>query len=196
MKHFGDIAFTDAVQRRQEIDGSRSHYTTVHAAPVGLGPSEQAFLRATDSLYLASVSEAGWPYLQHRGGPVGFVHVIDETTIAWLERNGNRQHITAGNLDGDDRVAIFVMDYPNRARLKLLGRATRIDDPNDELIARFGGGRATGLLQVRIEAFDWNCPKFITPRYTADAVRAVVEPLERRIAELERALSEAHAAMP
>jgi hypothetical protein len=185
MHRFGDIAFTSAVQHRQSIDGSRAHYAQQHDAPTGLGSDEQAFLRSADSLYLASVSETGWPYLQHRGGPVGFVHVLDDTTIAWLERSGNRQHVTAGNLDGDDRVAIFVMDYPNRARLKLLGHATRIDEPGDELLARLGGGRTTGLIRVEIEAFDWNCPKYITPRYTAEAVNAIVEPLQQRIRELE-----------
>lgn len=190
MQRYSDIAFTDEVKDRQRIDGSRQNYEQAaeSAAPSELGPNEQAFITAADSFYVASVSSSGWPYIQHRGGPTGFVHVIDGTTIAWLERHGNRQYVTAGNLDHDDRVALFFMDYANRARLKLYGHAARIDAPSADDVERLGGGRATGLLTVRVEAFNWNCSKYITERYTGDAVRAVLEPLQRRIQELEAEL--------
>ncbi len=187
MQHFADIAFTDAVQQRQTTDGSREHYAAAatHAPPAALGQYEQEFLTAADSLYLATVNNDGWPYIQHRGGPSGFVGLIDDTTIAWLERSGNRQFVTAGNLDVNDKVSIFVMDYPRRTRLKLLGRAKRIDNPDAALVERLGGGRANAAVVVTIEAFDWNCPKFITPRYTEEMVQAAIEPLQQRIAELE-----------
>lgn len=194
MRRYDDIAFTDEVKLRQELDGSRASYEQAARQtepPAALGPHEQAFIRAADSFYLASVSSSGWPYIQHRGGPAGFVHLVDDVTLAWLERHGNRQYITAGNLDHDDRVALFFMDYPERARLKLHGHAERIDQPEPELVERLGGGRATGAMIVRVETLAWNCSKYITPRYTSETVRAAVQPLERRIHELEHLLARA-----
>ena len=108
MQRYNDIAFTDDVKARQVIDGSRDHYAKddLRDAPPGLGPDERRFIERADSFYLGSVNADGWPYIQHRGGPPGFVHLLDDTTLAWAERWGNRQHVTAGNLDRDDRVLL------------------------------------------------------------------------------------------
>jgi predicted pyridoxine 5'-phosphate oxidase superfamily flavin-nucleotide-binding protein len=118
------------------------------------------------------------------------VRVIDPTHIAWADRAGNRQFVTAGNLDGDGRVAIIAMDYPNRRRLKIYGRATFDAEPDPARVASIGiDGRMEALVTVEVVAFDWNCPKYITPRYTAEQVREAAEPLHRRIRELEQELA-------
>jgi predicted pyridoxine 5'-phosphate oxidase superfamily flavin-nucleotide-binding protein len=114
------------------------------------------------------VSETGWPYVQHRGGPAGFLKVLDARTIGYADFTGNRQYISAGNLAGDDRVCLFLMDYPHQARLKILGRARVIDEDSDpELLARLDNphyrARVERGIVIRIEGFDWNCPKYITP---------------------------------
>jgi hypothetical protein len=193
MDHFGDIAFTPSVQRHQRRRGSRDAYQQMVDAsppPAGLGPEETAFLAERDSFYLATVGEAGWPYVQHRGGPVGFIHVVDATHLAWVERAGNRQFVTAGNLDHDDRAALIAIDYPNRRRLKLLGHARWSPDPDPDIRAALGiAGRIEGLVTMEVVASDWNCPKFITPRYTAEQVRDLTSALTTRIADLEAQLA-------
>jgi len=129
---FAQLAFTPAVRRAQERAGSRAAYarmeTGAGAGHDRLGPEEAAFIAARDSFYMATVSETGWPYVQHRGGPRGFVRVLDEATLALADFRGNRQYVSVGNLAGDDRVSVFFMDYPNQRRLKRLGHA-RIVDP-------------------------------------------------------------------
>jgi predicted pyridoxine 5'-phosphate oxidase superfamily flavin-nucleotide-binding protein len=188
VEHFGDIAFTPSVQRHQLRRHSRDAYQEMSEtpAPAGLGPAEAAFLAARDSFYLATVGEGGWPYVQHRGGPVGFLHVNDATHLAWSERPGNRQFVTAGNLDHDDRIALIAVDYPNRRRLKVLGHAVWDPDPDLEARAALGiSGLVEGVVTVEVAAFDWNCAKFITPRYTAEQVREVTGALTARIADLE-----------
>lgn len=189
MKSYHEIAFGAGAMRRQRERGSYDRYQEHAAAqppPDGLTTDEIAFLRQRDSFYLASVGENGWPYVQHRGGPPGFVRVLDVHTIAWAERSGNRQYVSAGNLDANDRVALVAVDYPNRRRLKLYGRATYETAPDPKLAALFASDEAyEAIVVVTVEAFDWNCPKFITPRYTAAQVRSIVEPLQARIAELE-----------
>ncbi|MCU1367082.1 MAG: pyridoxamine 5-phosphate oxidase-related FMN-binding [Ilumatobacteraceae bacterium] len=172
--------------------GSADAYAQISAepAPSGLGAHEVEFLAARDSFYLASAGEDGWPYVQHRGGEAGFLHVIDRTHIAWAERSGNRQYLTAGNVDHDDRVSIIAVDYPHRQRIKLIGHARFDPSPSAEELAAVGfEGRNEGVVTVEVVAFEWNCPKYITPRFTADEVDAAVEPLRRRIAELEAALA-------
>ena len=188
MEHFLDVTTGEAAADHQRRRGSFHSYSQLVAspAPVGLGEAEADFLRRRDSFYLASVTDDGWPYVQHRGGPAGFVKVLDGTHVAWADRTGNRQYITAGNLDRDDRVAIIAVDYPNRTRLKLLGHARFDPDPDPATLEQLGiDGRLEGLVTVEIAAFDWNCPKFITPRFTIDEVQAASEPLRNRIAELE-----------
>jgi uncharacterized protein len=195
MKHFFDLAFTPAVLARQQAQGSFEHYGAGQAtwpAPTGLGPGERVFIAERDSIYVSSVTASGWPYVQHRGGPKGFLTVLDDTHIGWVERPGNKQYLTAGNVDGDDRVAIIAVDYVERRRMKLLGHATFTTDPTLAQLAPFGDltGRVEGLVIIEVEAVDWNCPKYITPRYTADDVRAVNAELLSRIETLERELAQ------
>ena len=157
-RRYTQIAFTPAVKAIQEQQGSRKSYARLEQdeprAPDALGEDEAEFIAARDSFYMATVSETGWPYLQHRGGPVGFVRVLDEHTLAFPDFRGNRQYISRGNLEGDDRVALIFMDYPNRRRLKLLGHGS---------VTEVAGER---MFTIRVEGFDWNCPQHITPRYT------------------------------
>jgi predicted pyridoxine 5'-phosphate oxidase superfamily flavin-nucleotide-binding protein len=155
-----------------------------------LDEREIAFIRERDSFYLSSVSETGWPYVQHRGGERGFIHCLDNRTIGWAEYVGNRQYVSLGNVSGDDRVAMILMDYPNRRRLKLLGRMRIVEVAEQPgLTAKLSndpqGPPAQQLLLVAIEAVDWNCPKYITPRFTLADVEAQLAPLKARIAELE-----------
>ena len=194
---FAELAFTPAVKAAQVRDGSRDAYWKLEGGEPHhdrLGPAEAAFLAARDSFYLASVGETGWPYVQHRGGPPGFLKVLDERTIGFADFRGNRQHVSVGNLGGDDRVSLILVDYPNRRRLKILGRARVVEpDREPETVARLEvpGYRAKverGIL-VAVEAFDWNCPQHINPRYTAAEVAEAVAPLRARIAELEAALA-------
>jgi uncharacterized protein len=173
-KRFAEIAFTPAVQAEQVRLGSRDHYAKV--AEKGrddslLSAVEASFIHARDSFYMATISETGWPYMQHRGGRPGFVQVLDPTTIGFADLTGNRQHISVGNLASDDRVSLFFMDYANRRRLKLLGHARVVrDDPT--LLARLtpaGAERITeSAVVIELAGFDWNCPQHITPRYTAE----------------------------
>ena len=182
---------TDA-KAHQARRGSAEAYAQISAepAPVGLGAHEVEFLSARDSFYLASAGEDGWPYVQHRGGEAGFIHVIDATHLAWVERSGNRQYLTAGNIDHDDRVSMIAVDYRQRQRIKLIGHARFDPNPTPQALAALGSsGRNEGIVTVEIVAFEWNCPKYITPRFTPDEVEVAVEPLRRRIAELEAALA-------
>lgn len=175
-QRFFEIAFTPAVQALQEQEGSRAAYARA-AADVdtdepGLSGREAGFISARDSFYLASVSETGWPYIQHRGGPAGFVRVLDANTIGWAEFSGNRQYVTAGNVSADDRVALFFMDYVERRRLKLFGHLA-FHDPADrpDLAEALGVGtyraRVERLALLSLEGFDWNCPQHITSRFPA-----------------------------
>jgi hypothetical protein len=192
MQNYFDVTFTPTVEAEQKRHGSFAQYAAPQRrdAPEGLGHDEIAFLGERDSFYLASTSESGWPYVQHRGGPAGFVHVLDADHIAWFERPGSRQYLTAGNLSHDNRVAIIAIDYPNRRRLKLLGFARYDREPDATVVERFGDtARQDGLVVVEVVAFSWNCPKHITPRYTAEEVRAAVQPLTDRIAALEAELA-------
>ena len=152
--------------------------------------NEIGFIEARDSFYLASVSESGWPYVQHRGGPPGFIKVLDDKTLAFPDFRGNLQYISLGNVAADDRVALIMVDYPNRARLKILAHMEVRDLAADpELAARLAlpGYKAKverGFV-LRLETFDWNCPQHITPRYTEADIAAAVASLTNRIAELE-----------
>ncbi len=189
MERFADIAFTPLVERHQRRRGSLQAYQEGRAdqdPPSGLGDEEAAFLATRDSFYMASSGEAGWPYVQHRGGPPGFLRVVSPTSLAWADRSGNRQFVTAGNLDHDHRVALIAVDYPSRSRLKVLGRAHWDPEPSDERLDDLGiTGRLEGLVTVEVVAFDWNCPKYITPRFTAEQVADFTAHLTARIAELE-----------
>ena len=166
-----------------------------------LGADEREFIEARDSFYMASVSPDGWPYIQHRGGPRGFLKVQNANQIAFADLRGNRQLLSTGNLSANDRVALFLMDYPNRTRLKLLGRGTVLDAREHHELARSLvsatlAGRVERIFVIEVESYDWNCPQYITPRFTADELEPVVLPLRQRIEELERALQQARAPLP
>jgi predicted pyridoxine 5'-phosphate oxidase superfamily flavin-nucleotide-binding protein len=192
---FMEIAFTPQVQAEQERRGSRAGYARLDAGERHhdrLGPEEAAFIGARDSFYMATVGETGWPYVQHRGGPEGFVRVLDETTLGFADFRGNRQYVSLGNLAGDDRAAFFFMDYANRTRLKLLGRVRATEDP--ALLARLAAPGYPGKVErgflIEVAGFDWNCPQHITPRFTATQVEAAAAPLRARAELLEQRLRE------
>jgi predicted pyridoxine 5'-phosphate oxidase superfamily flavin-nucleotide-binding protein len=198
---FAELAFTPAVQAIQAREGSRGAYARQEAgAPHHdrLSPDEAAFIAARDSFYMATVTETGWPYVQHRGGPPGFLRVLDERTIGFADFRGNRQYISVGSLGQDDRVALILVDYPHQRRLKLLGRARLAEDTATLDALAVPGYRARverGIL-ITVEAFDWNCPQHLTPRFTAEEINAAVAPLHARIAELETELAARRGANP
>ena len=190
--------FTDSVKSAQEINGSRAAYARFDetpTAPDALSEREAAFIAARDSFYIASVAENGWPYVQHRGGPRGFVKILGERQLGFADYRGNRQYVSVGNAAADPRVSLFFMDYPARARLKLLGRlrSVALSDAGDHasrLVDSEYGARVERLFLIDVEAFDWNCPQHITPRYTMEDIEPMVSALKERIAELETALAQ------
>lgn len=171
---FADLMFTPKVQKIQSDHGSRKAYarmTDGSASTIDpLTMREAEFIEARDSFYMATVSETGWPYIQHRGGPPGFLKVIDSHTIGFADYRGNRQYVSIGNLSSDDRVSLFLMDYPNRQRLKMLGHARTIDVTSEpDLIAKLKDNYEAKIergILIQIEGYDWNCPQHITPRFT------------------------------
>lgn len=193
---FADIAFTPSVQSLQRKYGSRTQYARMqaHAGESTLTAREREFLEQADAFCLATVSETGWPYVQHRGGPRGFVRVRSQSQIAFADFRGNLQYISAGNVSCDDRASIIVIDHANRRRLKLLGHLRFVDVADaDAALARsvaLPGYRATveRIAIFDVVAFDWNCPQHITQRFTADEVDAITRPLEARITALEAQL--------
>ncbi|MEL7133166.1 MAG: pyridoxamine 5'-phosphate oxidase family protein [Pseudomonadota bacterium] len=198
MRRYDEVMFTDAVKALQEADGSAAMYARSYGARTrALGADEATFITSRTSFYLGSVSETGWPYVQHRGGPAGFLNVLDDHNLAFADYRGNRQHISEGNVEADDRVSLFLMDYPRKARMKIQGRATfeTVND-NPDLTHRLaveGQGRVERLVTITVEAFDWNCPQFITPRFDGSEIAQLVGPemdkQAARIAELEAELA-------
>lgn len=195
-RQYGCIAFTDDVRGVQDDYGSSGFYDRMRRRADGaeesdpLGPNEASFLTKRDGFYLSTVSQTGWPYVQFRGGPPGFLRVTDEHTIAWADFRGNLQHVSTGNLVGDQRVAIIAVDYPRRLRLKLFGMARVIrikDDPRlvSSLAVPDYGAVVESAIVVNVTAFDWNCPQHIPQRFTLAEVEARIAPLRARIEELE-----------
>jgi predicted pyridoxine 5'-phosphate oxidase superfamily flavin-nucleotide-binding protein len=194
---YAEIAFTPTVKKAQAQFASRNAYARMEGATETrnhrLGEAEAQFIAARNSLYMATVSETGWPYIQHRGGPTGFVRVLDDAMIGFADFRGNRQYISLGNLMHDDRVSLFFMDYPNRTRLKLFGRAKIVGLDDEATLSRLETpdyrARVERGFLIRVEGFDWNCPQHIVERYTLDEMRAMTAPLTLRIAELEAELA-------
>ena len=199
--NFGDLLFSPAVKAIQERYGSRRQYARLAEGatrPDRLGPEETAFISARDAFYVATTGANGWPYVQHRGGPAGFLKVIDDRTLGFDDFRGNKQFISTGNLVTDNRVALILLDYPAQARLKILGHA--------EVFEGEAGREWTGRLRdpdypavveraviIHMDAFDWNCQQHITARFTAEQIHEALAPFERRIAELERENAELRA---
>jgi uncharacterized protein len=183
-----------------DVLAAQSHYygREQHVPPQPerdlLGTEEAAFIATRDSFYMATVSTDGWPYIQHRGGPPGFLKLLDEHTLGFADFKGNRQLLSTGNLTANDRVSLFLMDYPQRTRLKLMGHVKVLDArDNGEFADQLS---PTPQLRAQIErlfiidliGFDWNCPKYITPRFTAAEINEAVAPIKQRIVELEAQL--------
>ncbi len=194
------LATTPGVRAAQARYYGRARNLGVDGVPDDrLGADEAAFVTERDSFYLATVSANGWPYIQHRGGPAGFLHVLEGgRKLAFADVSGNRQLLSTGNLaEGHDKVALFFMDYPNRTRLKINGHAEVIDaHARPELASELGKGfsapaQVERIFVISVVAFDWNCPQHITPRYTTEQIEEAIAPLQARIAELEAALSTA-----
>ncbi len=191
-----ELAMTEAVRRAQHQYYGRAVNIAVAPERDPLTHDEAEFIATRDSFYLGSVSETGWPYIQHRGGPQGFLRVVNETTLAFADYKGNRQLLTTGNVSVNDRVALFLMDYQNRARLKILGHA-RVEDAraHPALVAQLADPKMRAsverLVFIDVVSFDWNCPKYITPRYSIEEVEELAGSLRARIAELEAELQAA-----
>jgi hypothetical protein len=193
-RRFQELAFTRLVKEHQQEHGSRRQYERIEqSAPLGdtLSPAEQDFIQHRDSFYMASVSETGWPYVQHRGGPKGFVRVINPGLLGFADLRGNKQYVSLGNLEHDPRVALFFMDYPNQTRLKILGRV-EVHEPDEKALALIESFRPKDksdiierVILIHVEAFDWNCPQHIAPRYTMEELQEVLAPVRNKLAELE-----------
>jgi predicted pyridoxine 5'-phosphate oxidase superfamily flavin-nucleotide-binding protein len=194
-RSFAERAFTPLVKKQQEQHGSRRQYARmeeVGEAGDRLTEFEREFIAGRDGFYMASTGESGWPYIQYRGGEKGFLHVLDDQTLGFADLRGNKQYITMGNLEHDDRVALFLMDYAHQMRLKILGRAVihESDAAAAELIAKLKVPEEKTPTEhaviIHVEAFDWNCPQHITPRYTAEELAGTLEPLRKRMEALEK----------
>lgn len=192
-KSFGSLVFTPVVKSLQERYGSRRQYASLEqqtATPARLGPDEREFLGERDTFYIASVGATGWPYVQHRGGPKGFLKVIDDRTIAFADFRGNKQYVSTGNLMTDDRVALILVDYPRQLRLKILGHAEVFEgELAKEWIKKVRDRRYKATVErvfvIKVEAFDWNCQQHIVPRFTETEIRDVLEPIEKQMQQLQ-----------
>lgn len=186
-----DVAFTPAVKAVQERLGSRQGYASMERRggwSDRLSPDAAAFIAARDSFYFSTASADGRPYIQHRGGPRGFLKVLDETTLAFADYSGNKQYISVGNLSENDQAFLFLMDYPNQRRVKIWGRAEIVEDDSellDRLIDPSYGARPERAIVFRVEAWDVNCPQHIRRRFTEEELGSEIARLKQRIEELE-----------
>jgi predicted pyridoxine 5'-phosphate oxidase superfamily flavin-nucleotide-binding protein len=190
---FHELAFTDSVMKAQKKYYGASQTAHSEAERDALTEDETLFIQSRDSFYLATISETNWPYIQHRGGKPGFLRVTSPNTLAFADYKGNRQMLSTGNLSANDRVCLFLMDYPMQTRLKIIGQA-RVEDAREhaELVNQITAPDVQRLVEriffIDVVAFDWNCPKHITPRFTVKEIEEAVLPLKQRIAELEARL--------
>lgn len=193
-KAFATISFTESVKAAQSRYGSRErnqHFEHSDDARNRLGEFETEFIEARDSFYQATISENGWPYVQHRGGPAGFLRVLDHETIGYADFSGNKQYLSVGNLNANPRVSLILMDYPNRRRLKLWGTVRIVHEAEEpEIIARLEvpsyRARIERGIVIHVEAVEWNCPQHITPRYSKAEVDSIIQPLIEEIAFLRK----------
>ena len=200
LKSFGAIAFTPEVKAMQEKLGSRAGYARVEKKVYreGLTEDEIDFIAQRDSFYMASFSESDYPYIQHRGGPKGFVKVLDPFRIGFIDFSGNRQYITVGNIATNNKVAIIMVDYPARARLKILATASIVelkDDPGlfDKLNLDGYKFKPERMMILQVQAYDWNCSQHITPRYTAEDIEQAFAAERIRVQQLEAELADLRA---
>lgn len=190
---FMDVARTPSVQAAQAEMGADHLWADFsgHRDFDRFSDQEAEFIAQQDTLYLASVSETGWPYVQHRGGPAGFLKVIDEQTLAFADYRGNRQYISTGNFKASDRACMILVDYPRRARLKIYAHIETLAlDAHplltERVLDRSYGAKPERIFKLRLQAFDWNCPQHITRRFTEAQIATVAQPLRERIEQLER----------
>src|SRR5580698_3242648 len=189
---FLDIAVTPSVKAAQRANGSGDYWENFKGRNSfdRFTDAEKQFIAGRDSFYVATVSETGWPYVQHRGGPPGFLHVIDDKTLAFPDFRGNRQYISVGNAAANNRAALFMMDYPNRRRLKIYARIELSDLGDDPALAAALAmpdykAKIERAAVLHLEGFNWNCPQHITPRFSEAELRQALEPVGLRIAQLE-----------
>ena len=192
-KNFAEIAFSDAVKKLQEKNGSRKNYERMEKYQVrnSLTDNEMGFIEDRDSFYMASIGESGFPYIQHRGGPKGFVKVLDSKRIGFIDFIGNMQFISAGNIATNNNVSLIMIDYPTKTRLKIYAKAEIVelkDNPSlyDTLNLEDYEFRPDSMMILHIEAFDWNCPQHITARYTYEDVEEIFNSQRTVIANLEK----------
>lgn len=196
-KNFAALAFTPAVKEMQEKLGSRTTYARVERDTFvdGLTESERNFIAQRDSFYMATVGENGYPYIQHRGGPKGFLKVLDTKRLGFIDFKGNMQYISVGNLATNNKVSLFLMDYPSQTRLKILATAEIIalkDNPELHHLLDLDAYkfRPERMMVFTIDAYDWNCPQHITPRYTVEDIETALAPKRAYIAKLEAEIKE------
>ncbi len=193
--------FGPGARALQAAAGSRTAYARMEAGAGDvdlLTDGEAAFIAARDSFYMASITESGWPYVQHRGGPAGFLRRIAGNRIGFADYPGNRQYLSTANVAADDRIALFLMDYPGRRRLKLIGHARISTHPADiaALIVTDQPVAPERAFVIEVTGFDWNCPQHITPRYDEAAMRRSTRPLMDELARLRARVAELEAARP
>jgi predicted pyridoxine 5'-phosphate oxidase superfamily flavin-nucleotide-binding protein len=189
---FLDIAGTRSVKAAQAANGSEAHWNRFKGDREfnRFTDAEGEFIAERDSFYMATVSDTGWPYVQYRGGPPGFLRLLDDRTLAFADFRGNRQYISIGNLMADDRAALILMDYAGRRRLKIYAHveAKRLDDDpllTEKLVIPGYRAKPERILLLHLDAFDWNCPQHITPRFTEAEISEALQPLHLRLRELE-----------
>jgi len=193
-KAFATISFTESVKAAQSQYGSRErnqHFELSNDPSNQLGEFETEFIQARDSFYQATISENGWPYVQHRGGPAGFLRVIDHQTIGYADFSGNKQYLSVGNLNANPRISLILMDYANRRRLKLWGTVRIVHESEEpRIIAHLEvpsyRARVERGILIHIEAVEWNCPQHITPRYSKAEVETIIQPLVQEIEILRK----------
>lgn len=178
-QNFTDFAFTPSVKEAQEHYGSRNNYRSMEDDPdrFQLTNQEKEFIPTLDSFFMATTGENGWPYVQHRGGPKGFIKILDDRTLGFADFRGNRQFVSVGNINSGGKVSLILLNYPRRVRLKIWATATVEDvDDNPDLAERLSDpgykGKIERLITLTVQAFDWNCPQHITPRYTEEEIAA------------------------
>lgn len=189
-----DVAFSPSVKAIQTRKGSRAGYAKMaarHDWESAITPDLAAFIGEQNSFYLATASADGQPYIQHRGGPKGFLHVLDEHTLGLADYAGNRQYISTGNLAENPKAQLFLMDYAHQRRVKIWGTA-RVVEPDPELVAKLGpiddDARVEQVILFTVTAWDTNCPQHIPAKVDVADVAPIVESLQRRIGELEAQL--------
>ncbi len=189
MDNYATHMFTPDVRAEQAKIGVDERFERMYRNRFtkGIDKDAKAFIESRTSFYMATVSQTGWPYVQHRGGPAGFLKVFDADTIAFADYTGNKQLISKGYLAGNDRVSLILMDYPRRARLKMIGHATMVEADTDpdlaQQLAVEGQGPVERLVKIAVTAIDWNCPKYIEPRYTEAEIEAMIGPRLKELAE-------------